>query len=632
MAIPRTSRWILFGLGLILLAYTVARAILVSFTWDESWTFIHHVLPRMYFQEAHDKMGGNHHLLNVWGMIAAHKLFGSSELALRLPNLLAHALYLYATARIALMARTTVVAVAAFLLLNLHPYLLDFFSLARGYGLACAWMMVALWRMACYHREGGGMRRLVLAASAAMLSAMSHVIMVNFLLAFGLGFLLSWAVQAWCGRRSMPWRQVAALAFIAAIGLAVVLPNALSLSSGGSLNFGCDRFWGCMVDSLGMKFLYHHPYTTSISTMMAMILASVVIVCVVVLLHARKDGWLDQLGPMAFASVVLLACLIAFALQQWWFDVPLPRSRTALFLVPLLFFIPVQGLVAWPAGSRIPMVMACAGCIPLLVHQWRSANLTYAVEWKPEGEVARMLQMIQQDHAPIAELRPIVTLASGFESAGCVPYYRAKDSLQWLNVRPREFPQPFEQSDYYIVEYDGYDRVDTLNWELLYYSEPTGTSLFRDKRWRHPPRVVQRERNDLEAEGTPGRSAEQHVSGAHSVRFDGAVRSTQGLVLTVRDTMLAGTYQLFGSARILQPDDRNWVSLVVRVVRGEEELAKADVNSALQMHRSGEWGPVVVSLRPDRMLLPGDVVHLDAWPLMDNTVMFLDDLELVMLE
>lgn len=36
--------------ALALLAYSVLRAVLVSFSWDESWTYLHHVLPGMFFQ------------------------------------------------------------------------------------------------------------------------------------------------------------------------------------------------------------------------------------------------------------------------------------------------------------------------------------------------------------------------------------------------------------------------------------------------------------------------------------------------------------------------------------------------------------------------------------------------------
>ena len=156
-------------------------------------------------------------------------LFGDSELALRLPNLLAHALFLYASARIALRATTGVVALAAFLLLNAHPYLLDFFPLARGYGLACGWMMLSLWQASLYLRQDGRrMRHLAIALAAAVLSAMSHVIMVTYLLAFTLTLALFWLYGQRTAKRTAPsWKEPALLVAGVALGLALVLPNAL---------------------------------------------------------------------------------------------------------------------------------------------------------------------------------------------------------------------------------------------------------------------------------------------------------------------------------------------------------------------------------------------------------------------
>lgn len=164
-------------------------------------------------------MGGNHHLLNVWGMMLANGIFGNSEAALRLPNLVGHAIYLYATARMALLARSTVLAIAAFLLLNVHPYLLDFFSLARGYGLANGWMMLSLWQATCYLRAEARLRHLALGTLCAVLAAMSHVIMVNFLLSFALAFLLLW-LRRWRSGGRFPWPQAGVLAAGTALGLA----------------------------------------------------------------------------------------------------------------------------------------------------------------------------------------------------------------------------------------------------------------------------------------------------------------------------------------------------------------------------------------------------------------------------
>lgn len=60
----------------LLLIYTVVRAITVSFSWDEAYTFTHHVSKGLFFQDTFDYMGANHHPLNVWLMWCCMKLLG----------------------------------------------------------------------------------------------------------------------------------------------------------------------------------------------------------------------------------------------------------------------------------------------------------------------------------------------------------------------------------------------------------------------------------------------------------------------------------------------------------------------------------------------------------------------------
>ncbi len=626
------ARWCIVGLGLLLLAYTTVRAVTVSFSWDETWTFIHHVTKSIFYQRTYDAMGGNHHLLNVWMMWLSWKIFGSSVLALRLPDLLAHVIYLYATGRIALKARSGFLAVAVFVLLNVHPYLLDFFSLARGYGLGCGWMMLALWHVWRYFNERQSVRQVLWASVFACLSAMSHVIMINFLLALGLAFLVTWAAQM--GRTGfLPWkRHVLALCAATIAGLAVIMPDALGLFNGGSLNFGCDSFWDCMVRTLGEKVLYHQPYATPVLTIMAIAILSVALVCLLTLVMAKRGGWSTRTRPMLFGVLILGGCLLSFALQQALFHVPLPHSRTGLFLVPLTAFVLATALVAWPRPAWIPSVAAGLLCIPLIVHQYNCFNLTYAVEWKSSGEVAHMLDIIAKDHAPLSEQRPIVTLCSSFESWGSIPYYQRTRNMQWLVTTTRRTPEAFANSDYYIVEYDGTDQVDTVHWQMLYHSQAGNTSLYRDRRWRDPLHtVVFHAVNDMEDINLLGSSTDHAVSGKRCILFTTQVRSAKPITWVVPKDQAGTPTEVTGSGMVLQSDDSDWITLVLSLKRGGKEVEHTEVSSAGQTVNFGKWNRVGIILRPSVPLEAGDSIQLIALPLTDDIPLYLDDLQMTVL-
>ncbi len=626
-AAPTWARWSILGCSLLLFGYSTLRAITVSFSWDESWTYIHHVLPGIYFQQVHDQMGGNHHLLNVWGMIFFHRLLGDSELVLRLPNLLAHVIFLYATARLAMCAPRGPTAIATFLLLNLHPYLLDFFSLARGYGSACGWMMLSLWLAFRFYAGGGRTKHLAWATMAALLAAISHVIMLTYLLAFasvltGIG-LADHFVR---GRKMSLWELVLPCAG-AVSGLALVLPNALALARGGSLNFGCDSWWDCMMGTLGMKFLYHQPYPAPVLHVMALVLAAWAGGCLLTLSAAWRGGWLPRLRPMAFGVAVLFACLAGFFIEQTFLGVPLPQSRTALFLVPLAMFPLAAGLVAWPARSSVPIVFSSMLCLPLLAHQWNSLNLAYAVEWKPSGEVRRMIDIIQQDHLPLTAQRPLVTVASSDESWGAIPYYSHVRKLPWLSTSHRFPPDEYVPSDYYIVEYNGYDKVDEANWRRLYFSEATRTSLYRDERLRSATEVLFHASNDLERPGMSGADKTLHATGWQSIRLDSATGGTDTMRWVVPEGVQAFPLLICGTAEVLQRDDSNWVALVIDVVRDGHVISQQMDGSSAQV-RPGAWCRAAVEMRVNAPLHTNDEVRFWIGPLRADPPIHVDDLQL----
>ena len=125
----------------LLFVYIVYRAINLSITHDESGTFFHHIgKPFLsFFTDINSWQDANNHLLNTFLMQISTKLFGNSEIALRLPNVLASIVYFYYCYKIIIaIAHSNMQILLLQILLIANPFLLDFFSLARGYGLCLA--------------------------------------------------------------------------------------------------------------------------------------------------------------------------------------------------------------------------------------------------------------------------------------------------------------------------------------------------------------------------------------------------------------------------------------------------------------------------------------------------------------
>jgi len=131
-------------------AFVAARAVRVPLTYDEAATYIRYIAPHIVPEFDAGPLAvfnfevATNHLLNTVLTKLATVAAGSSEVALRLPALLGYALYVWFSTTILRRLTTSLVAVAGLLLLNLNPYLLDFFALSRGYGLGIGLMMGAL--------------------------------------------------------------------------------------------------------------------------------------------------------------------------------------------------------------------------------------------------------------------------------------------------------------------------------------------------------------------------------------------------------------------------------------------------------------------------------------------------------
>jgi hypothetical protein len=121
------------------------KAALQSFSHDEAATFFHYIhkenfLPWIAHWDA------NNHILNSAFAWVFYKLFGYNLFWIRLPNVLSFLVYAYFVFRTSLFLKN-IISRYAFQLAMLTPvFLLDFFTLCRGYG-----MSVAFWWGALYY-------------------------------------------------------------------------------------------------------------------------------------------------------------------------------------------------------------------------------------------------------------------------------------------------------------------------------------------------------------------------------------------------------------------------------------------------------------------------------------------------
>jgi hypothetical protein len=176
------------GLCAFFLAFAALRAARVPLTYDEAASYIRYIdtsVPSMFDTSALSIFSfevATNHFLNTLSTKASYLVAGGSEIALRLPNLIGYAMFLGFSLLILQRYVRPLIATAGFLLLNLNPYMLDFFTLSRGYGLSLGFLMGSLFYLFKFLdevREGERVSEASRALAFALGAVMSNFALLN---------------------------------------------------------------------------------------------------------------------------------------------------------------------------------------------------------------------------------------------------------------------------------------------------------------------------------------------------------------------------------------------------------------------------------------------------------------------
>jgi hypothetical protein len=130
-------------LSFLIIIITGLRNYYLPFNHDEAATFFHFV-QKGDFLPYISKADANNHFLNSLFSYTSFKFFGSSPFALRLPNLLALILLVYALFRINRHLHNLLPQLVLFSCFLLSFHWLSFFNISRGYGLSMAFLIFGI--------------------------------------------------------------------------------------------------------------------------------------------------------------------------------------------------------------------------------------------------------------------------------------------------------------------------------------------------------------------------------------------------------------------------------------------------------------------------------------------------------
>lgn len=459
MAVAVVAAWV----------YIIARAKGVSFVCDEalSYGIIHG--DQTFVDTA------NNQWLNTLLMRVGEHLFGESELALRLPNVVVFGLY--GAASLALLARLRHIAarVAGFALLLLNPFLLEFFGLARGYGLSLAFSAAAIASLLVGRRATSvaqELGRLTVTGMFGALAFYANFGALNLALALlGVEMVDLLFMDIWQGtaRWSRAHRGAVAIVCTSAVSLVPGILYLRHLQKVGQLYYGGHT--GLVTDTVGSLLRNSSCGYSCQPSWLSQGEAAVVLVALLAVAWTawrwiRRPRWsaLTRVG-LLFATAILATQLESTLLGTLY-----PVDRTALVYV-VVFAVFIACVIDDVAAAclRVAPRIALGAAVALFavlaaVNLGREANLRRTTVWAYDAsshEVIDAIIVFEQRHGRPSDPWKLV---SGFPRDEALNYYRRRFRMKWLQTVTRE-PISTPNGDLY---YAGVSELHEL---------PPGTTL-----------------------------------------------------------------------------------------------------------------------------------------------------------
>lgn len=422
----------------------------------------------------------NNHILNTL-LIKLFFLTGNHSLFVaRLPNVLAFIMYLVFSYKLTSKYLPSFVRISCFLLLLLNPFLLDFFSIARGYGLSLGFLMASIYYAIRYADKGktthiwqalgcGAMgvlcnfsllnywvSLLLIINGIALFSKVKHNFKTTFLVSLSVAFML----------------------------LAILYEPIRKLRINNSLYYGGnDNFYTDTLVSLA-KYSFYSTESNGFIQGALMVFMVLVFVSVLVSFFVKSDQQTSK--NIIFAITIL--CILSVIAQHYLLGTLYLIDRTALFFYPLFILLLCFSLSVF-TGFAKNIVLAFV-TLSFAINFVNHANFYKTATWYFDAHTVNILNVINQKGKTQYRVMKI-DFSWPFQSS--VGYYlkQNKKNYPFIEiVKNREDREDCnENSDYYIylsksLEKVGYEannqKINAISKDTLLHYKAENIMVFEN--------------------------------------------------------------------------------------------------------------------------------------------------------
>ncbi len=420
----------------------------------------------------------NNHILNTLLIKLFIKIFGISELVLRIPNILAHVLYLVFTFKL-FNRYSPGHFILFFILANANPFLLDFFSLARGYGLAIGLMSAGLFYYSRYLEAREQRYHIYSLMFIGFATLANFSILLIFMVLILTHNIFSFFIYREKVSLYSLWQTNRVNLIICALFSAVLYePIRKIIRYKLVYDGGVEGLWADTVRSLLYSSSYAAPYeavlTVFFNIFIFFVIAFFVYRAFILFLAGKLITTTQKL--VLFFGILLLGVASATFAQNLILGTPYMKGRTALFIYPLFIFtssflFEESWNSRWKYLSRGPAYFFTS---IFFLHTSFVLNTNSYYEWQYDMNTKNAM-------ANLVLIKPEetqhISLGATWLFEPTINFYKKIWNLDWLEKTSRD---GFKlENDFYYTVRDEIKDIPSDGAEVLWYFPETKSSFIR---------------------------------------------------------------------------------------------------------------------------------------------------------
>ena len=396
----------------------------------------------------------NNHILNTLLVKLFVFLFGNHQLIIRLPSLLAFLIYAIGIFRINknILKIDSIFFLPAALFFISNPYMLDYFGLSRGYGMASALATLSV---------------------SYLITGFQELKSKHIWIAYFLSILASYAsftlLDFWCGtsllvvfyffnaseKQYKKLLRPAGVMFASTLSYLALIANPIikmhstnEFQYWTSNGFYRETIYPLIEYSRSGSHLILNPTSHFIAVM---IFLTIAVSCVFIFLHFKRSGYVlaSLKEPIFVSTVLLLATAGINILQCYILKTPNLHGRTALFFYPLFIIVFVACLGLWPdlKARAVQTILALCFAFICIFHVTDRFRLDWVRDWWHDADTLKVMNYLKtQNEGKTVSLKTTWFCNYSFY------YYLYTGKAPWLDLKGYDKEiEPGTSAEYYYL-------------------------------------------------------------------------------------------------------------------------------------------------------------------------------------